>query len=545
MLVGLRGPTNLFGHPTDQLLAEIDSELAQWNSLSTKPVTKFSFGHFPLSFSVASDSGKILKDIFINQSLSAYLCGHLHTRFGKNLKRHHHSSDNLFTSQKFFQWNAQQTSPGSTENCSNESPRLKEFWEWEMGDWRKSRTMRILAIDRGLLSFVDIDFTSGAKEVIILPTFPLDSRFTLMSLADQYKCQSADPSSYATIRALVFSFSSIVSVTARIYDSRPGNLLLVLEVSMEKHVGTFSRGDLYMTPWNYKAFEDVYPDRFWLQIEATDIKGGSTLSELRPFSINGLNAKLSWTWKEFIVMGCQWDALYYPIIWSFYLFMFSILIILTILSFSKKHYNYKSIENKGFINGIAWVLKELYGVPLLWPGMLIYLFYLLLFPWLCGHVFTDGGERGYMTYKGWVVKLNEMGKLEFIGFPDVMVVVLPHLFFVVLPTILVTGALAVERGIYREHFHLLSGKKEDDHVVENMGSQGRDSCRNEKSPHLLGKRWIRNILLVASLVVCWKHFKNCRVLVKAYEMNPLLHFPVYSLSMPLLLAYGIYKTRGV
>jgi hypothetical protein len=39
--------------------------------------------------------------------------------------------------------------------------------------------------------------------------------------------------------------------------------------------------------------------------------------------------------------------------------------------------------------------------------------------------------------------------------------------------------------------------------------------------------------------------QNCRVLIKAYEMNPLLHFPVYSLAIPLLLAYAVYKTRSI
>ncbi|KAA8533394.1 hypothetical protein F0562_031172 [Nyssa sinensis] len=52
-----------------------------------------------------------------------------------------------------------------------------------------------------------------------------------------------------------------------------------------------------------------------------------------------------------------------------------------------------------------------------------------------------------------------------------MVVILPHLFFVVFPAILVTGSLAAERGMYQEHFLTLSGKKEDDFVMENTKFQ--------------------------------------------------------------------------
>lgn len=521
MSVGLRGPTNLFGHPTDQLLHEINSALSLWDasqSAAKNPVTKISFGHFPLSFSAASDSGKTLKDIFLNHSLSAYLCGHLHTRFGKNLKRHHESSIHHRISQKYLQLNSHRTTP-SSESCKNcSSGGVEEFWEWEMGDWRKNRAMRILAVDRGYVSFYDTDFKSGAKRTIILPTFPLDSRFMFTARAVcNYKCQ-AESFHHDTIRALVFSASPIVSVVARIYDSRPGNLYEVVEVSMRRNGGYPSRGDLYTAPWNFRAFDDPSSDRFWLQIEATDIRGRLTLSELRPFSINGLRSnKHSWTWKEFLVMGCQWADLYYPILFSFYFFMFSLLLIpKAILTFSNKRYTYKNFSaNGGFVNGAVWALTELSRVlPMVLYFSLGYLFYLILCPWLVGHVLTEGGENGYMTYKGWVfLKFNEMGKLRFHGFPDVMVVVLPHLFFVVLPAVLVSGAVAAERGIYQDHLLSLSRKKKDDYFLDNSkgggGSVWSGGCsgrnRISKVFYLRG-RWIRIILLLLSLAICWKHF---------------------------------------
>lgn len=39
--------------------------------------------------------------------------------------------------------------------------------------------------------------------------------------------------------------------------------------------------------------------------------------------------------------------------------------------------------------------------------------------------------------------------------------------------------------------------------------------------------------------------QNCRALCKAYEMNPFIHFPVYSLAVPLLLVYTIHKTSRI
>lgn len=504
--VGLRGPTNLFGHPTDQLLAELDKELSQWDSQSTGPVTKISFGHFPLSFSATTTSGKSLKDIFLSHSLSAYICGHLHSRFGRNLKRHHQLSHHLLSLQKFFQLNGHDVSDDIIVNCSIGN---KEFWEWEMGDWRKSRAMRILAIDRGHVSYVDIDFKLGGKKTIILPTFPVDSRFMSTSSGHhKYVCRKISSLSYETVRALVFSVSPIVSVVVRIYDLSPGNLNLVLEASMTKVVDNTSRGDLYVAPWNYKAFEDPTPDRYWLQIEATDIIGRSSLTDLRPFSINGLNIKLSWTWREFFVMGCQWAAFYYPLLWSMLYFMLSILLIpKAVMKFSKKQFTYINfVADKGFLNCIGWVLQELCKVSIVWFGMLGYLFYLVTFPWFIGRVFTDGKDKGYMTYMGWVVKSSsEKGKHEYVGSPDIMVVVLPHLFYVVFPSMLVSIALVAERSIYRDYFLSLTGKKVDDYDqvqtrtwLNGQGSKNSRSC--------VGKRWIRAVLLVVSLAICLKHF---------------------------------------
>ncbi|KAL6132398.1 hypothetical protein ACLB2K_064641 [Fragaria x ananassa] len=543
MSVGVRGPTNLFGHPTDQLLSDLDMELSQWDYQSKQPISKISFGHFPLSFSATSHSGKSLKDIFLKHSISAYVCGHLHSRFGKNLKRHHQLRHKFSFLPEFFQLNVHQLSSDPPVNWSTDAPMANEFWEWEMGDWRRSRAMRILAIDRGHVSYVDVDFKLGTKKTIILPTFPLDSR--LMSTSSsrrEYECHAAGPVSYDAIRALVFSVSPLVTVTAMIYDTRPGYLSLVFEGPMIKLEHNTSRGDLYIARWNYRAFEDPSPDRYWLQIEATDFMGRSTLNDLRPFSVNGLSSKLSWTWKEFVVMGCQWAALYYPMMWCVVYFLLMILLIpKALLIFSSKHFTYKS---KGLLNFIGWVSQELCKVPLTWYGFLVYLFYLILFPWFIGHVFTDGKDIGYMTYMGWVVKsFNEDGKHEYVGSPDVMVVVLPHLLFVVFPAILVSGALAAEKHIYREHVLSLSGKKEDDPDQEGRRSLRYGYQGSRKSNSCVGDRWIRKVLLVICLAICGKHFLSCWVLIKAYEMNPIINFPVYSLTIPLVLAYTVYRTR--
>ncbi|XP_010907693.2 putative metallophosphoesterase At3g03305 [Elaeis guineensis] len=549
MEIGLRGPTNLFGHPTDRLLADIDMELSQWDDdITNSAVTKIAFGHFPLSFSALTDTGRSLKDVFLNHSLSAYLCGHLHTRFGKNLKRHHQSGHHFLSSGTYYQFNIHQGTLDNvnSEKCSNESKSTNEFWEWEMGDWRKSRAMRIVAIDSGHVSYVDVDFRLGSKDTIILPTFPVDSRFMQrISSSHDYICQTKRTLSYATVRALVFSRTEIVTVLAKVYDTRSGSLSLVLDSTMRKLEGNGTRGDMYTVPWNWRAFADPSPDRYWLQIEALDIYGKSSYSQLMPFSINGLNKKVSWKWKEFFVMGCQWASIYHPVLWSVLSLLFSLLLIPQVfLACSKKYYTYKYLSPgfsgrslRGCLTRACWVLIELPKMTLIWSGILLYVLYLLLFPWFFGYVFTESHSMAYMTYRGWAVpQLNNSSGLPYIGVPDVMVVVLPHLCFVVLPTILVIAAMAAEKTAYRTHYLSLSGKKEDDLYKE--------SKKHMRHASFCSGCWMRKLLLLVCLVILWKHWKHCRALVKAYDMNPFLHSPLYCFTIPVLLIYAIYRTSS-
>ncbi|KAI4305130.1 hypothetical protein L6164_028516 [Bauhinia variegata] len=152
-----------------------------------------------------------------------------------------------------------------------------------------------------------------------------------------------------------------------------------------------------------------------------------------------------------------------------------------------------------------------------------------------------------MTYMGWAVKNSSgKGKHEYLGSPDVMVVVIPHLVFVVLPAVLVAGALTAERAIYQEHMFPLSGKKNDDYDLKLKGK--RSLSNSKQSGKLLSflsmERRIRKVLCVICLAVCWKHSMNCRILMKAYEMNPFIHFLGYGLSIPYLLAFAMYETRS-
>ncbi|XP_031477730.1 putative metallophosphoesterase At3g03305 [Nymphaea colorata] len=572
MDVGIRGPTNVFGHPTDQLLADIEAELSQWDAKSTNSVNKIAFGHFPLSFLAATESKKTLKDIFLKHSLLVYLCGHLHTKFGKNLKRNHRQADVL---DKYFQFNGQRQTPEDLVdgNCSSKSVKAKEFWEWEMGDWRKNRMMRILAIDQGHISFVDIDYKFEAKKTIVLPTFPLDSRsMQKISMFHDYNCQTIDISSYETIRALVFSEVDIVMVVVKIYDSRSGELNLIMAEKMKKVTNMKSRGSLYTIPWNWKAFADPSPVRYWLQIEAIDSLGSSSFSQLKPFSINGRAAKLSWKWKEFWVMGCSHDSLYYPLFWSITGFLLALLLFPRVLSTCAKENHKSQVFERTFsvgkilrclVNYALCILLELSRIISLWLALLIYLVYLIYFPWFRGRAFSDDSISGYMSRTGWTVKIpGTTTKQSYIGVPDVVAIVLPHLCFVLLPTVLVASALAAEKVAYHVHSLSLYGKKNEDDKSDQTSHHSNHHVGQgtSKMPQLglldknttfcsffcyARRRWIRKILLAVCCIILWWHHKYCNVIIKAYDSNPFLDAAIYCWSVPLLLAFAVYRTSGV
>jgi len=103
MQIGLRAPSNVFGHPTDQSLVDIDQQLSQWDHDNSAPVTKIVFGHFPMSFRTSTETGKHPEGIFAKHNISAYVCGHLHTKFGKHLYNHQRYYWTLLHRQSFLQ----------------------------------------------------------------------------------------------------------------------------------------------------------------------------------------------------------------------------------------------------------------------------------------------------------------------------------------------------------------------------------------------------------------------------------------------------------
>jgi len=130
------------------------------------------FGHFPTSCVVST--GPNLKELM--EGGMVYLSGHLHTLGGLAPK--------LYTIHR----------TGTPE--------------YELGDWKENRRFRVLAVDNGILSFVDQKHTEWP---IILVTNPKDSNFVAPQVED---FQNVLASTF--IRVLVFSKNDIVSVKVKI-----------------------------------------------------------------------------------------------------------------------------------------------------------------------------------------------------------------------------------------------------------------------------------------------------------------------------------------
>lgn len=89
MTVGLRGPSNAFGHPTDEILGQLDQKLRRWDNATSEGIVKIVYGHYPMSFTTSTETGKRPEEVMASNGVTAYLCGHLHTKFGRCLYKRH------------------------------------------------------------------------------------------------------------------------------------------------------------------------------------------------------------------------------------------------------------------------------------------------------------------------------------------------------------------------------------------------------------------------------------------------------------------------
>ncbi|KAG0447717.1 hypothetical protein HPP92_028187 [Vanilla planifolia] len=518
MSVGIRGPSNLFGHPTDERIAAAVTELETLDEHLKSSVTKLVFGHFPMSFTASSAQGERYETAFAKQSISAYICGHLHATFGKQLWRLH---------------------TVSFPSDSMKPKRATQFWEWELGDWKDYRFIRILAIDQGEVSFLDLELNPSEKfQSSMLITYPTDSRINNRA-GDHDKHLRND------INVLVFSVQEMVNVTAKIFDSRR-DFCLVEEITMQPAPNYSINKPLFHAKWNAENYRSVSAHRYWLQVFAFDSEGEMITSIRRPFSVEGRAAHFSPTWLAYLIFYLQWENIYSILLWSNICFLVLLLSLPKLLThLMKRNASYQnwaaSTEGRNLLFNVFWFLIEGSRNTKLWAAMVTFLLYLLMFPWFWGRATSEDGEISEMYLSGWRMEASTDGGT--LGVPDLMTITLPFMYFVVTPLFLAVYGLSAEMSAICLRLSRTTERSDlQAHLVS--GQNGAHlGWHAEKTRSLVCKRlrgWSWALLLICAVIVC-SHSKLASGTMSAYGTRPVALSPAVSLVPLLLLVAAVYS----
>ncbi|CAL4913649.1 unnamed protein product [Urochloa decumbens] len=529
MSVGIRYPANLFGHPTDKMIEAVNSELQYWTNHSNVPVTKVVFGHFPMSFATSSEKGQRYESVFARQSVSAYLCGHLHAKVSKQLWRYH----------------KMRTTEGHRSS----------FWEWELGDWKDSRLLRILAIDGGAVSFID----QTLKQVLqtsILVTYPTDSRSMNMLVSEELSMRN-------DINVLVFSHEVIRNVSARVFDSH-SEFKIVEEIPLQLVASSSAQRSLFHAKWNAENYKSPSPTRYWLQVFVLDSHGVKISSEQRPFSVEGKMAIPTSPWLNYLVFEVQWEDMYQVLMRSNMAFTIVLLFIPKLLyHFVRRSSSYQRwvvsvlsspIQQKKAYFWLVWFLMEGTRSNPFWFCMVIYVLCLIKMPWFWGHATSENGEIAQMYLSGWSMPFHDRGLTgNKLGNPDVLVITLPFLYLMVVPVIVLVYSLFAEKAfVYLRHSRRIeySADSANMHVesayllpVAPGALLMKFSDKMVSAMIQFCGSWTRRALLLACLITAAIHLKLCSRLMSAYGMVPVALSPPLTWMPLLLLGSAAYCTK--
>ena len=195
--LGVNYPFNFVGQITE---TEQKNLLSLVSDIKDDDVTLM-FGHYPTS--VVEQAG-FLRDM-ISKGI-VYLSGHLHDLA-------------LFKMHTMFSFHNDRD------------------LELELVDWKNNRKFRILAVDHGKLSFVDVEFNEWLTQPVALVTYPKDIQFMNPSKEDFSNYQEN------IIKVLVFHNLPISKV------------LISLDDGDEMEAEAVDGGPLYILPWDSDKYK--------------------------------------------------------------------------------------------------------------------------------------------------------------------------------------------------------------------------------------------------------------------------------------------------
>ncbi|PNF33569.1 hypothetical protein B7P43_G16995 [Cryptotermes secundus] len=301
------------------------------------------FGHYPTSCILTTGSDGVRALISKYPESIVYVCGHYHTLGGM--------VPSMYTLQQ------------------------AGFLELELGDWKDNRMYRLLAVDHGMFSFVDLKHREWP---IVLVTNPKHALFAIPTREPLHMI------SHSThIRILGFSLSPIESVQVKVDDSIWQNCTHIL-------------GPLYVHPWNPNLYARGIHE---IHVLIKDEAGREKLTT-QPFSLDGsrmsfrLLPRLALMSNISLVFQCLFGTML-----TLCVLPLCILKYLHRLVRARKHYRPR-VSICFFQNWIRklWILST---VDRVFYPLVLYALYLTVGPWSIGEVIE--GHTGIIFAWGTIV----------------------------------------------------------------------------------------------------------------------------------------------
>ncbi|KAK5643324.1 hypothetical protein RI129_007169 [Pyrocoelia pectoralis] len=324
---GPRFPFNFIGLLDDDEVKVINNIVHQIESSNSNYTIWF--GHYPTSCIISHEPNEIRPLIGKHSNGLAYLCGHLHRIVPEMYTLH-----------------------------------PEGFLELELSDWKKNRMYRLLAVDHGLLSFIDVKHRDWP---VILITNPKHALFLI-----PYKHDLDVIRQSTHIRLLVFSQV----------------LIEFVKIQIDSQTWTFCQhidGPLYVAPWDPNAYSTGLHK---IKVHVEDVQGRSKY-HTQPFSLDGTT--LSFGVLPSFVLKTSANTIFKLMFW-----ILNIIILTPLLLLKLVHYRHiargNNEERKSSTTCTRTCFRKLWNLVsvdrIFWP-LVLYQIYLTVGPWTIGYMIEN------------------------------------------------------------------------------------------------------------------------------------------------------------
>ncbi len=343
--LGVNYPFNFVGQIAEAEQKNLKSLMSE---VKDEDVTMM-FGHYPTS---AVEQGGFLRDL-ISKGI-VYLSGHLHDLA-------------LFRMHTMFSFHNDRD------------------LELELVDWKNNRKFRILAVDQGKLSFVDVEFNEWQTQPVALVTYPKDIQFMNPVKEDFSNYQEN------IIKVLVFHNLPISKV------------LISLDGGDEIEAEAVDGGPLYILPWNSEKYKTGVHT---IKVRVMDfVKRKAVKYYEHKFTLNPEEAVRFNRFMPNFVLRSSFATLFHTLFGLTLTFNIMIpvglKVILTLLQSGKLTPNYRKKFQKFLSCCLVRKLMLVVSHDVILISMMIFILYMAVGPWVIGSMIE--GRLGAVFAWGVVV----------------------------------------------------------------------------------------------------------------------------------------------